>query len=249
MIAGLETLDAHVLRKSELKVISRCGSGISNVDMHAAKNLGIKVFSTPDGPTSAVAELTLGALLSLLRMIPLMDRELHEGNWNKRIGIQLEGKTIVIIGYGRIGRRLATLLLPFKTQMLIVDPFLKDKKIKYPILTLEEALPLADIVTLHSSGNKKILGVPELNMIKPGAFLLNAARGDLVDEVALIGAIENGRIKGAWLDTFHQEPYSGPLTKYEQVILTPHIGSYTAECRVSMETEAVNNLLEGLRGK
>lgn len=249
LIAGLETLDEDVMRKSELEVISRCGSGMSNVDIEAAKKLGIKVYSTPDGPTSAVAELTLGALLSLLRMIPLMDRNLHEGRWNKRIGTQLEGKTIVIIGFGRIGQRLAALLSPFDVKILVVDPFLKDAKVKYPVLTLGEALPLADIVTLHSSGERKILGVKELSVIKPGAFLLNAARGDLIDEGALVSAIEEGRIKGAWIDTFSQEPYSGPLIKLEQIILTPHIGSYTAECRVLMETEAVDNLLKGLRGK
>jgi D-3-phosphoglycerate dehydrogenase len=249
LIAGLETLDEYVMRQSELEVISRCGSGMSNVDIEAAKKLGIKVFSTPSGPTSAVAELTLGALLSLLRMIPLMNRDLHEGRWNKKIGRQLEGKTIVIIGFGRIGRRLAELLAPFETKILLVDPFLQDSKVKFPVLTLEEALPQADIVTLHSSGESKIIGVKELSFIKPGALLLNAARGDLIDEGGLVNSIKEGRIQGAWIDTFSQEPYSGPLTEFEQVILTPHIGSYTAECRVAMETEAVENLLKGLRSE
>lgn len=246
IIAGLEPLERDVLGQSNLKVVSRVGSGMSNVDLEAAKRLGIKVFSTPDGPTSAVAELTLGALLSLLRMIPLVNRDLHEGKWNKKIGEQLEGKTVVIIGFGRIGQRLAALLTPFDTKILIVDPFFNDSQTKYPVLTLEEALPLADIITLHASGGEKVLGANEFLVIKSGAFLLNAARGDLIDESALVGAIEEGRIKGAWIDTFRQEPYSGPLTKFEQVILTPHIGSYTAECRLSMETEAVENLFKGL---
>jgi len=243
LIAGLEPLDREVLKNSALKVISRCGSGMSNVDIEAAKELGIKVFSTPYGPTSAVAELTLGALLSLLRMIPLMDRDLHEGKWNKKIGVQLEGKTVVIIGFGRIGRRLAELLVPFKTKILLVDPFLQDSKEKFPVLTIEEALPQADIVTLHSSGETEIIGANELNLFKPGAFLLNAARGDLIDEDALVQSLENGKIKGAWIDTFSQEPYSGPLTEFEQVILTPHVGSYTFECRRSMEIESVKNFL------
>lgn len=249
LIAGLETLGEDVMRKSELEVISRCGSGMSNVDIGAAKKLGIKVFSTPDGPTSAVAELTLGALLSLLRMIPQMDRNLHNGKWDKRIGTQLEGKTIVIVGFGRIGRRLAELLVPFKTKILLVDPFLQDSKEEFPVLTKEEALPQADIVTLHSSGETEIIGANELNLFKPGAFLLNAARGNLIDEDALVKSIEDGRIRGAWIDTFSQEPYSGPLTEFEEVILTPHVGSYTYECRRSMETEAVDNLLKGLRGE
>lgn len=246
LIAGLEPLDREVMSKSKLKVISRCGSGLSNIDLEAAEELGIKVCSTPHGPTSAVAELTLGALLSLLRMIPLMDRDIHEGRWNKKIGTQLEGKTIVIIGFGRIGRRLAELLAPFKTRILVVDPFLQDFKEDLPVLTLEEALPQADIVTLHLSGETRIIAEKEFNLIKRGAFLLNAARGDLIDEDALIRSLQEGKIQGAWIDTFNQEPYSGPLTKFEQVILTPHIGSYTIECRRSMETEAVENLLSAL---
>ena len=247
LIAGLESLDREVLEKSNLKVISRCGSGMSNVDIDAAKQLGIKVFSTPFGPTSAVAELTLGALLSLLRMIPQMDRDLHEGRWNKKIGTQLEGKTVVIIGFGRIGRRVAELLAPFKTRILVVDPFLRDFTENLPVLTLEEALTQADIVTLHSSGESIIIGENEFNLMKSGAFLLNAARGDLIDEDALVKSLEEGKIQGAWIDTFSQEPYSGPLTKYEQVILTPHIGSYSIECRRSMEMESVQNLINGFK--
>lgn len=247
LIAGLEPLDKEILCKSQLKVISRCGSGLSNIDLEAAKELGIKVFSTPYGPTSAVAELTLGALLSLLRMIPQMDRDLHEGNWNKKIGTQLEGKTIAIIGFGRIGRRFAELLAPFKTKILVVDPFLQDLKKDFPVLTLEEALPQADIVSLHSSGETIIMTEKEFNLIKPGTFLLNAARGNLVDEDALIKSLEEGKIKGAWIDTFYQEPYSGPLAKFKQAILTPHVGSYTIECRRSMEMESVENLINALK--
>ena len=247
LVAGLEPLDREVLEKSNLEVISRCGSGMSNVDLEAAKELGIEVFSTPHGPTTAVAELTLGALLSLLRMIPIMDRDLHKGNWSKRIGRQLERKTVAIVGFGRIGRRFAELLAPFSTRILVVDPFLRDFTEKLPVLTLEEALPQADIVTLHSSGESIIIGENEFNLIKSGAFLLNAARGDLIDEDALVKSLEEGKIQGAWIDTFSQEPYSGPLTKFEQVILTPHVGSYSFECRRAMETESVGNLINAFK--
>ena len=247
LIAGLEPLDREVMEKTNLGVISRCGSGMANVDLDAARELGIKVFSVPYGPTSAVAELTIGALLSLLRMIPLMDRCMREGKWNKRIGTQLEGKTIVIIGFGRIGSRLAEFLFPFKTEILIVDPLLKSSKEKCRVLTLDEALPQADIITLHASDEPRILGRKEFSLIKPGAFLLNAARGGLIDEDALVKSLEGGIIRGAWIDTFSQEPYSGPLAQFEQVILTPHIGSYTFECRRSMEMESVENLLSGFR--
>lgn len=246
LIAGLEPLDREVMEKTDLKVISRCGSGLSNVDLAAARELGINVLSTPNGPTSAVAEITLGALLSLLRLIPQMDRELHQGRWNKRIGSQLEGKTVVVIGYGRIGQRFAELLGPFRVRMIVVDPLFQGQKRDLEVLPLEEALRQADVLTLHASGESRILGEKEFAWLKPGAFLLNAARGGLIDEEALIKALNEGKVRGAWIDTFANEPYDGPLTAFEQVILTPHIGSYAVECRRSMEMESVENLLEGL---
>ena len=249
LVAGLEPLDREVLERSKLRVISRCGSGISNVDLVAAQELGIAVCSTPDAPTAAVAELTLGAMLSLLRMIPEMDRELHQGRWSKKIGGQLEGKTIAIIGMGRIGRHLASLLIPFNVTLLGVDPFLLEplpSPRAISLVPLATALGQADILSLHCSGEGCVLGPTELSAVKPGAFLLNAARGGLIDEGALIGALEAGRVAGAWLDTFEREPYTGPLTRFPQVILTPHVGSYTRECRRRMELEAVENLLSAL---
>lgn len=247
IIAGLESLDRKVLTASELKVISRCGSGMSNVDLGAARELSIEVFSTPDGPTSAVSELTLGALLSLLRKIPVMDRDLHKGKWNKTIGTQLEGKTVAIVGFGRIGRRFSELLAPFDARILIVDPAVDQSNVDFPVLSLSDALAQADIISFHASGEATILGQDEFNFIKPGAFLLNAARGTQIDEAALIMALKKGKIQGAWLDSFQQEPYSGPLTEYEQVILTPHIGSYSIECRRSMEMESVQNLMNAFK--
>ena len=245
IIAGLEPLNEKVLTASELRVISRCGSGMSNVDIEVAKELGIEVFSTPHGPTTAVAELTLGALLSLLRMVPVMDRDLHEGKWNKRIGMQLEGKTVAIVGFGRIGRRFAELLAPFNARILVVDPDIEGESVEFPSLSLHEALPQADIVSLHASGDTIILGEDEFKLIKPGTFILNAARGNQIDEDALIQALEEKKIKGAWIDSFQKEPYSGTLTQFEQVILTPHIGSYSIECRRFMEMESVQNLIDG----
>ncbi|MBD3379373.1 MAG: hydroxyacid dehydrogenase [Candidatus Omnitrophica bacterium] len=244
LIAGLEPLDREVLAGSGLKVISRCGAGMSNVDRRAAEEIGIAVRNTPEAPAASVAELTLGAMLSLLRMIPEMNTELHKGRWSKKIGGLLEGRTVVVLGLGHIGRRLCELLSPFKAEVLAVDPFVRDAAGDVPLVELEEALPRADIVSVHCSGEDCVLGRKELNRLKPGALLLNAARGGLVDEEALIECLDEGRVSGAWLDVFGREPYSGPLTGYSQVILTPHVGSYTRECRKRMETEAVNNLIE-----
>jgi D-3-phosphoglycerate dehydrogenase len=248
LIAGLEPLDADVLQKSNLKAISRVGSGMANVDVVAAKQLGIAVHSTPSGPTQAVAELTLGALLSLMRMISEMDFELHAGRWTKRIGIQLEGKTILIIGFGRIGRRLADLLVPFNVRLLVVDPMaVPADSDGWELVSLEQALPQADVISLHSSGEQQILGAAQFAIMKNGAILLNAARGALVDEVALVSALKTEKLFGAWVDTFSKEPYTGQLANFRNVVLTPHVGTYTKECRLQMETEAAENLLRGLK--
>ena len=247
LIAGLEPLDREVLSQSQLKVVSRCGSGMTNVDQKAAAELGILVRYTPDGPVASVAELTLGAMLGLLRLIPVMNHELHQGRWTKKIGGLLEGRTVLIIGYGRIGRRVAALLAPFKVNLIAADPYIEDPGDGTRLMPLHEALPLADIISLHLSGEIPVLGQNEFDLIRPGAFLLNSARGELLDEAALIRALNDGRLAGAWLDAFHQEPYDGPLTKYKQVILTPHVGSYTRECRLQMETESVENLIDCLK--
>ena len=142
ILAGLETLDRAVLEGSQLRVISRCGSGMSNVDLKAAEELGIQVYSTPDAPTTAVAELTVGALLSLLRELPAKDRGVREGRWDKRPGSQLAGKTVAVVGLGRIGRRVAALLGAFGTRVLGVDPFCASAPEGIELVALVVALPL-----------------------------------------------------------------------------------------------------------
>ena len=243
IIAGLETLDKAILSASSLRVISRCGIEMSNVDLEAAKELGIAVRNTPDAPTAAVAEMTLGAMLGLLRMIPIMNEDLHRGKWTKKIGLQLSGKTVLIIGFGRIGRYVARLLKPFDVKILAVDPVLEGMIDQTPIVPLQEALPQADIITLHLGGVSQVLGPSEFAMMKEGVFILNAARGGVIHENSLSNELETGKVAGAWLDTFTEEPYSGPLTGFPQVILTPHVGSYSRECRQRMEMEAVDNLI------
>ncbi len=247
LIAGLESLDREVMERSQLKVISRCGSGMSNVDLEAANKLGIKVCSTPFGPTNAVAELTIACLLSLLREISQIDNSMHMRKWDKRIGFELCGKMVAVIGYGRIGKRVEKLLSAFDAEVIAVDPEYDGSCTNVKKVDLNEALNEADIITLHSGGNELLLGEKEFNVMKQGVFILNAARGELIDEHALINALNSGKVAGAWMDTYLEEPYSGPLCDYSQVILTPHIGSYTAECRLAMETEAVENLLKGLQ--
>lgn len=247
LIAGLETIDREVLEKTNLKVISRCGAGIENIDLEAAIQLGIKVCYTPFGPITAVAELTIAALLSLLRSVHIMNDDLHDGKWTKITGNQLEGKTVAIIGFGRIGRKVASLLKAFSVNIIAVDCNAQDRVEGVRICSLKEALEEADIITLHVSGCDQIIGPDEFKYMKDGVFLLNSSRGGVINEESLIDGLESKKIAGAWLDTFKDEPYTGRLRDYSQMILTPHIGSYTVDGRRKMEMDTVNNLISAFK--
>ncbi|OFW06447.1 MAG: hypothetical protein A3I61_20055 [Acidobacteria bacterium RIFCSPLOWO2_02_FULL_68_18] len=246
LVAGLEPLGRTVLERSELRAISRCGVGMSNVDLDAAQRLGIVVRNTPDAPTAAVAELTIAAMLALLRRIVPMNADLHDGRWTRVPGAQIEGRVVAIVGFGRVGRRVARLLLAFGARVIAVDPHVDRVDSPIELASLPDALLCADIVTLHTSGDDTILGRTELLRLKPGVLVLNCGRGGLLDEGALCEALDSEHVAGAWIDTFDEEPYSGPLTRYPQVLLTPHVGSFTVECRRRMEMEAVENLLDAL---
>ena len=247
LIAGLEPLDADVLGQAHgLKVISRCGAGMSNVDLKEAARLGIAVFNTPDGPKDSVAELTVGAILAGLRHLPQVNASLHAGNWDKRIGRLLGAQTVAVVGCGRIGRRVIALLRGFGCRILGVDPHVTAAPEGVEMTALNEALPLADVVTLHLSGEECVLTREAFARMKPGVFVCNAARGGNVDEAALADALRAGTVAGAWLDALSAEPYKGPLQAFDQVILTPHVASYTVEGRKRMEMDCARNLLRGL---
>lgn len=250
IIAGTETYTREVLQRFlGLKVISRCGTGLDNIDMVAADALGIMVYNTPDAPTEAVAELTIGLILALFRNIPLMDSELRQGIWKKRMGLLLAGKKIGIIGFGRIGQRVAELLKAFRAEIAYYD--IVPKCISgYSQKKLADLLSWSDIVTIHcaaSPGGEPILNRAELLKMKKGGWLINAARPEIIDENSLLKVLEEGHLAGAALDVFSEEPYKGELLKSHKVVLTPHIGSYAREARVNMEINSVENLIKGLK--
>ena len=249
LIAGLEPLNRHVIESSpQLKVIARVGIGVTNVDFEAAKEHSVAVSNTPDPPAIAVAELTLAALLSIARKLPSANRALHSREWKKEIGFSLMGSKVLLVGYGRIGRRVAHLLRAFGSEILVHDPFLEESALaegEQPV-SLEEGLRVADVVSLHASGTDCLLGKEEIASMKEGAVLLNSARGELVDEGAVTRALESGHLRGAWFDAFWQEPYTGGLCEVESALLSPHVGTYTRQCRLEMESQAVQNLLRDL---
>ena len=254
ILAGSEPLMADVLQKlPNLRCISRCGTGLDNVDVEAARSLGIFVYNTPDALTRAVAEFALGLLLALLRRIPLVDRSVRQGIWRKETGALLTGKTVGIVGLGRIGRAFAEMLLALGCQVYATDPKPDHKWLgnhSVEMVSLEALLKNSDVVSLHPAltpETRHLIGETELALMNPSAFLLNLSRGEVLDETALVMALREGRLAGAALDVFAEEPYRGPLVESNSVILTPHIGSRAREAKLRMEVEAVNNLLDGLR--
>lgn len=247
MIAGVEPLTRKVLERADnLKIISRAGIGMDSVDLDAAKELKIKVTNTPDAPTIPVAELTVGMILSLLRRIHISDSGVRQKEWVRPMGNLLNGKTVGIVGCGRIGSHVAKLLSGFDCKVLGYDPVPVDSKL-LSIVELDFLLKASDIVTLHmpySSDNHYFINKDKMRIMKKGAFLINAGRGGLVDESALLDVLDSGSLAGAALDSFEQEPYKGPLSECDNVLLTAHIGSYAVEGRIMMERQAVDNLLK-----
>jgi len=243
ILAGLETLDEAVLSKADsLKAITRIGIGMENVDLDYAKSRGIKISNTPSGPTEAVAEMTVAALLSIGRQIIPSNDDMHKGIWKKRIGFSLNGLRVLIIGYGRIGQRVGEMLKAFNADVIVYDP----AKEGHTIDLLKSMLSEADAITLHASGKDEILTAELIEAMKTGVVLLNSARGGLVCEDALYKALKTGEISHYWGDVFPQEPYNGKLLECENAILTPHIATYSRQCRESMETEAVLNIMKDL---
>ena len=247
--AGTEKLSRRVLDACpDLRVISRCGVGMDSIDLEAAKEKGVAVRNTPDAPTQAVAELALAYALDLLRGVTLMDRELRAGTWKKRMGFLLEGKKVGIVGFGRIGRAAARLFDAFGAQIAFADPFTSDGV--YQKMELDALCAWAQLVSLHCptpQDGQPVMSAERLERMQPGSWLINTARGGLVDEAALCRLLQSGHLAGAALDAFVREPYAGPLAGLANVILTPHIGSYAQESRIRQEVDTIKNLLEELR--
>lgn len=255
IVAGVEPLTPRVMDALPgLKCISRVGVGMDNVDLEYAKQKGIIVVNTPDGPTRGVAELTLAMTLSLLRRIPQADAALHQRKWKKQIGNLFLDKKVGIIGLGRIGKSVAELFRGLKNPVIGYDPYANEAWIKengVEFASFEEVLKQADILTLHVPGNKDkspVIGAAELAMMKDGAFLINIARGGVVDEAALYTALKDGKLAGAAIDVYTKEPYDGPLCDLDNIIMTPHLGSYAKEGKLQMEIDAVKNFIAAVKG-
>ena len=250
LLAGIEPLTKKVLTAARgLKVIARCGTGLDSVDLEAAHQCNILVSNTPEAPAQAVSELTMGLILSVLRQICSTHRLIQDGQWPRTQGHLLAAQTVGIIGLGHIGRRVATLCLAFGARVIAHDPYLQQAHPDIPLVNFEQLIKEANIISLHipySQNTHHLIDADTLNRMKPGTFLINAARGGLIDENALVEALTSGHIAGAALDVFEQEPYQGPLLNCSNVVMTSHMGSLAKESRQRMEHEAAENLLNGL---
>ncbi|MDK2806087.1 MAG: hypothetical protein PWQ94_1251 [Thermoanaerobacterium sp.] len=257
LIVGNDKVTEDVINAgTKLKIISRYGVGYDNIDLDAAKRKGVVVTNTPNTNDNSVADLTIGLMLVLARNILAVDRIVKGGEWKRIMGTEIYGKTLGIIGLGRIGKGVAKRAKGFSMKILCYDvypdqEFAEEYNITY--CSLEELLKNSDIVSIHvplMPATKGLIGEKELNMMKPTAFLINAARGGIVDERALYNALSNKIIAGAALDATEKEPPVGsPLLKLDNVIITSHIGGYTAEAVNNMGIVAANNVVLTLNNK
>ncbi|MFA5275833.1 MAG: phosphoglycerate dehydrogenase [Candidatus Omnitrophota bacterium] len=244
---------------AKLKVIGRAGVGLDNVDLEAATAKGIIVMNTPGGNTISTAEHTMSMILSLSRNIPQANSSTKKGEWKraKFMGVELYGKTLGIAGFGRIGSEVAKRALSFGMKVLAFDPFLSREVAQglgVEVVELKDILENADYITVHTpltEETKHMISKKEFSVMKKGVRIVNCARGGIIDEAALIVAIKEGRVAGAALDVFEQEPVApeNELLKMENVIVAPHLGASTEEAQVNVAIEVAEIVRDALLGK
>ncbi len=241
-----------------LKVVARAGIGVDNIDLDAATRAGIAVVNAPIGNTVAAAEHTLALMLALARNVPQAYASMKEGQWQRSafMGIEVRNKTLGIIGLGRVGSEVARRAGSFGMRLIAFDPFVAPDfaaRLGVTTMTLDELLPQADFITLHTpltSGTTKMINKEQLAKMKPGARLINVARGELVDEDALLEALENEQLAGVALDVFTNEPPGDlPLLRHPRLMATPHLGASTQEAQREVAIEAAEQVIAVLNGQ
>ncbi|MGQ9733398.1 MAG: phosphoglycerate dehydrogenase, partial [Candidatus Zipacnadales bacterium] len=249
--------EALIRTGKRLQVIGRAGIGVDNIDLDAATRRGIVVVNAPAGNTIAVAEHTIGLMLSLARHIPQADAMLRAGRWEKKnlTGVEVRGRILGVIGLGQIGTAVARRAIGLEMEVIAHDPFVSvDRAAREGVrlVTLEELLRTADFISIHAPLTDRTRGMIDaqaLTLVKPTARLINCARGGIVDEAALVEALESGRLAGAALDVFEHEPLTdSPLLRNGRVILTPHLGAATEEAQLSVALEIAKQVLDVLNG-
>ena len=257
LMVGLDPITGKIMASgNRLKVVARFGIGLDSVDVKAATELGIVVTNTPGASKASVAELTLGLMFCLARQLPQHHVRTKDGKWEQHLGYELGGRTLGVMGLGQIGKEVARRAVCLGMRVIAHDPhwdqqFAREHDIKR--FSKAQVLQLADIVVLHvplAPETAAFIGREELAMMKPGSFLINAARGRLVDEEALCAALVSGHLAGAALDVFAEEPPTGsPLLGLDNVVFSPHLGGETVEGYENMSRMAAENVMAVLRGE
>jgi D-3-phosphoglycerate dehydrogenase / 2-oxoglutarate reductase len=257
VIRSATTLDASLIeRAGRLKVIGRAGVGVDNVDVDAATRRGIVVANAPEATAVSAAEHAIALMLALSRNLPQAHAALKAGSWDRSrfAGIELAGKTLGVLGLGRIGREVARRALALGMRVMAYDPFVaveRFRELGVERATLDDVYGAADIVTLHlplTDETRGVIGRDALARMRDGVRIVNAARGELVDDEALLEALRSGKVAGAALDVFGTEPYAGPLLELDQVVVTPHLAGSTSEAQDragAMIAEQVTAALQG----
>lgn len=257
LIAGTELITENVMnRAGRLKMISRVGIGLDSVDLLAAQKKGIKVSYTPDAPAPAVAELTIGLMLSLLRSVHISNSHMHRGEWHRFFGRRISEVTIGIIGIGRIGGGVLQRLSSFGTSRILLND-IRDRPgvntgSQLEWVTKEEIYRQADVISLHlplTVQTKNMIKLEQLLQMKSDALLINTSRGGIINEYDLADVLKSGHLGGAAIDVFEQEPYIGALAEVERCLLTSHMGSMSVDCRTRMEIEATEETVRFLTGQ
>ena len=249
MIAGVEPLTERVFDENpQLRLISRCGSGFDSVDLEAAAERGIETLRTPEAPAEAVAELTISLAIAVLRRVGEADRLIRAGEWHALMGRSYGRSKIGIVGLGHVGSRVAKVSTVLGSEVGYTDRYVEDPAYQR-FDDVEKLAEWADVLTIHLPHDDEThhtVNDAVLEALAPGGVVINTARGGLVDEDALYRALTEGRIAGAALDVFSEEPYAGPLATLDNVLLTCHMGSYAQQVRNAMETEALRNAMDHL---
>ena len=256
-LAGVERVSARVLEAAPgLRAISRNGTGVDNIDLETASRLGIAVVRAEGANARGVAELTIGLMFALVRHVPFSDRALKAATWERRQGIEIAGRVLGLIGCGRVGQLVARMAASLGMRVVGCDPF------RSPVLAqlagfdyaeLDAVLTEADVVSLHCPPpveGRPLIDRERLAVMRPGAYLINTARGELLDDQAVLDALDSGKLAGVALDVFRREPPGADsLVQHERVIAVPHVGGYTEESVSRAVEMAVDNLLGALQGR
>jgi D-3-phosphoglycerate dehydrogenase len=256
-IAGLDFFTKKAIDDAaNLKVISRYGAGVDRVDLAAARERKIAVCNTPGVNAQAVADLAMALMLSAARKIPLLDRQVREGRWPRSTGVEIYGKTLGILGLGAIGRAVARRAEGFSMKVIAYDPFIDARYAEehgIAAASFDETIETADFISLHlplTGETRRIISLDVMKRMKRGAFIVNTARGGLIDEEAAAALLGSGHLGGLGIDVYEEEPPpASPLFGLENTVLTPHAASHTAEAAAAMAALSVKNLVDVLSGR